>query len=44
MIKVVVLPKIKGDNELKYFNIYPDSDDNAEAYNKDNDPFSDWFN
>ena len=38
------IPKIKGDNELKYFNIYPDSDDNAEAYNKDNDPFSDWFN
>ena len=29
---------------LKYYNVYPDSDDNAEAYNKDNDPFNDWFN
>ena len=38
------IPKIKGDNELKYYNIYPDSDDNAESYNKDNDPFNDWFN
>ena len=38
------VPKIKGDNELKYFNVYPDSDDNAKPYNKDNDPFKDWFN
>ena len=43
-IEAPFIPKIKGDNELKYYNIYPDSDDNAEAYNKDNDPFNDWFN
>ena len=43
-IEAPFIPKVKGDNELKYFNIYPDSDDNAEAYNKDNDPFIDWFN
>ena len=43
-IEAPFIPKIKGDNELKYFNIYPDSDDNAEAYNKDNDPFIDWLN
>ena len=38
------VPKIKGDNELKYYNVYPDSDDNAEAYNKEKDPFKEWFN
>jgi serine/threonine protein kinase len=37
------IPKIK-DNDLKYYNVYPDIDDNAESYNKGNDPFSDWFN
>ena len=37
------IPNIK-DNELKYYNICPDSDDNVEAYNKDNEPFLDWFN
>ena len=38
------IPKIKGNNELKYYNIYPDSDDNAEACNKDDDPFNKLFN
>ena len=38
------VPKIKGDNELKYYNVYPDSDDNAEVYNKEKDPFKEWFN
>ena len=38
------IPKIKGDNELKYYNVYPDSDDNAEAFNKDSDPFKEWIN
>ena len=43
-IEAPFIPKVKGDNELKYYNIYPDSDDNAEPLNKDNDPFNDWFN
>ena len=43
-IEAPFIPKVKDDNELKYFNIYPDSDDNAEALNKDNDIFNDWFN
>ena len=43
-IEAPFIPKIKGDNELKYYNIYPDSDDNAEACNKDDDPFIKWFN
>ena len=42
-IEAPFIPKIK-DNDLKYFNVYPDSDDNSEAYNKSNDPFLDWFN
>ena len=42
-IEAPFIPNIK-DNELKYYNFYPDSEDNVEAYNKDNDPFIDWFN
>jgi protein kinase A len=41
-IEAPFIPKIK-DNDLKYYNVYPDSDDNAESFNKDNDPFYDWF-
>ena len=41
-IEAPFIPKIKN-NDLKYYNVYPDSDDNAEAFNKDNDPFYDWF-
>ena len=41
-IEAPFIPKIK-DNVLKYYNVYPDSDDNAESFNKDNDPFYDWF-
>ena len=43
-IEAPFIPKIKGDNELKYYNVYPDSDDKAEPFNKDEDPFIDWFN
>ena len=43
-IEAPFIPKSTDKNELKYYNIYPDSDDNAEAYNRDNDPFNDWFN
>ncbi len=42
-IEAPFIPKIK-DNDLKYYNVYPDSGDNTEAYNKNNDPFFDWFN
>ncbi len=42
-IEAPFIPKIK-DNELKYYNVYPDSDDNAESYNKENDPFLKMFN
>ena len=42
-IEAPFIPDIK-DNEMKYYNVYPDSNDNVEAYNKDNDPFIDWFN
>ena len=49
-IEAPFIPKLKGDNELKYFNVYPDSDDgnldsennNAEVLGKD-DPFVEWF-
>ena len=44
-IEAPFIPKIKDNNELKYYNVYPDSDDNnVESYNKDNDPFNDLFN
>ena len=43
-IEAPFIPKIKGDNELKYYSVYPDSDDNAKAFSKDEDPFNDWFN
>ena len=43
-LEVPFVPKKTDNNQLKYYNVYPDSDDNAEAYNKDNDPFNDWFN
>ena len=43
-IEAPFTPKIKGNNELKYYNVYPDSDDKAEACNKDEDPFIKWFN
>ena len=43
-IEAPFIPKLKGDNELKYYNVYPDSDDKAEGFNKDDDPFIDWFN
>ena len=42
-IEAPFIPKT-DDNNLKYYNVYPNSDDNAESYNKDNDPFYDWFN
>ena len=42
-IEAPFIPNIK-DNELKYYNFYPDSGGTVEAYNKDNDPFIDWFN
>ena len=49
-IEAPYIPKLKGDNELKYFNVYPDSDNenldsdnnNAEVLGKD-DPFVEWF-
>ena len=43
-INAPFIPKLKGDNELKYFSVYPDSDDNAESLKKDNDPFFKCFN
>ncbi len=43
-IEAPFIPKIKGDNELKYYNVYPDSDDNAEPIKKEDDPFVKWFN
>ena len=42
-IEAPFIPKLKG-NDLKYYNFYPDSDDNSEKYDKDKDPFIDWFN
>jgi len=42
-IEAPFIPKT-DDNNLKYYNVYPNADDNVEAYNKDNDPFYDWFN
>ena len=41
-IEAPFIPNIK-DNELKYYSVYPDSEDNVEEYNNDNDPFKDWF-
>jgi protein kinase A len=43
-IEAPFIPKIKGDNELKYYNVYPDSDDNAEPIKKEDEPFVKWFN
>ena len=43
-LEVPFIPKKTDSNQLKYYNVYPDSDDDAEAYNKENDPFNDWFN
>ena len=43
-INAPFIPKLKGDNELKYFSVYPDSDDNAESLKKENDPFFKCFN
>ena len=37
-IEAPFIPKIKGDNELKYYNVYPEYDDGAESLK--NDPFS----
>ena len=33
------IPKIKADNELKYYDFYPDSDENAEPIKEKDDPF-----
>ena len=37
-IEAPFIPKLKGDNELKYYNVYPEYDDNAESVRYD--PFS----
>ena len=37
-IEAPFIPKIKGDNELKYYNVYPEYDDGAESLKFD--PFS----
>ena len=37
-IEAPFIPKIKGDNELKYYNVYPEYDDGAEPLK--NDPFT----
>ena len=37
-IEAPFIPKIKGDNELKYYNVYPEYDDGAESLKYD--PFS----
>ena len=37
-IEAPFIPKLKGDNELKYYNVYPEYDDGAEALRFD--PFS----
>ena len=42
-IEAPFIPKIKGDNELKYYKVYPDTDDDGEALGKDKDPFFNWF-
>jgi len=39
-IEAPFIPKIKGDNIIKYYEHYPDSDDNAEPVNKSKDPFN----
>lgn len=43
-IEAPFIPKIKEDNELKYYNIYPDCDDNAKTLDKKKDPFVQLFN
>ena len=37
-IEAPFIPKLKGDNELKYYNVYPEYDDGAESLR--NDPFA----
>ena len=37
-IEAPFIPKLKGDNELKYYNVYPEYDDGAESLK--GDPFS----
>ena len=37
-IEAPFIPKLKGDNELKYYNVYPEYDDGAESLRFD--PFS----
>ena len=37
-IEAPFIPKLKGDNELKYYNVYPEYDDGAESLRYD--PFS----
>ena len=37
------IPKVKPDNELKYFDFYPDSDEKVESIQENNDPFSKAF-
>ena len=38
-IQADFVPKIKGDNELKYYDFYPDSDEKVESVENENDPF-----
>lgn len=33
------IPKVKGENELKYYDFYPDSDEKVESIENENDPF-----
>jgi hypothetical protein len=33
------IPKLKVDNELKYFDFYPDSDEKVEPIQNEDDPF-----